>query len=75
MVGSFFKSFTMHFELKNDRKFILVKGTSELITNQNMTKAKALKFLSQNTEFRKNLFSKLPDNIDDLLKPKPKKTK
>lgn len=64
------------FKLKNNRTYRIAYGlpkTPETISNANMTKAKALKFLSQNTAERKDLFSQLPKNIDELLNPKSKK--
>lgn len=64
------------FELKDNKTYRMNLGlpkSSRVINNQNMTKALALEFLRVNTEARKALFSKLPEDIDTLLKPKAKK--
>lgn len=65
----------MSFKLKSNKKYLMSFGTpksKEYISNANMTKARALKFLSVNTAERKKLFSELPKNIDELLNPKKK---
>lgn len=66
----------MQFKLKGNRIYRINYGkprSPRVISNANMTKALALEFLSVNTEARKSLFSDLPDNIDELLNPKPKR--
>lgn len=65
----------MQFKLKDNKKFILQKGRPEVISNVTMTKKLALEFLSKNTESRKQLFEWLPEDIDEMLNPKPKPRK
>lgn len=50
----------------NDGVIIPVAGTSEAYSKHNITDAIALKLLVDNPN-RKALFSKLPDNIDELI--------
>ena len=63
----------MQFKLNNNRKFLIKKGGVEIISNTNMTKRLALKFLRTNTELRKTLFEWLPEDIDEMLKPQKTK--
>lgn len=68
----------MMFELKDNKIYRINFGlprSPRVISNANMTKALALEFLRVNTEARKALFSKLPEDIDSMLKPKTRKNK
>ena len=68
----------MEFKLKNDRTYRVAWGlprTPETISNENMTKALALRFIRKNPGPRKALFEVLPENIDELLEVKPKKSR
>ncbi len=53
--------------LLKERAVIVVRGTSQVYSNANLTEEVALKFLKKNPN-RKQLFSRLPKNIDELLK-------
>lgn len=50
-------------------KIIVVKGSSNAFSNKNLTDEQALSFLKKNPN-RKILFSKMPDNVDELIEAK-----
>lgn len=60
----------MQFRLKNNKKYLFKRGGKDVLSNDNLTKARALRFLRDNTEYRKTLFDILPENVDELLNEK-----
>ncbi|SDT47297.1 hypothetical protein SAMN05192545_3928 [Maribacter dokdonensis] len=65
----------MQFRLKANRKYLFDKRKNDILSNANMTRARALRFIAANPELRKPLFDKLPADIDEQIEARTRKDK